>query len=227
MEKSMTFNPTPISKLLVTLFLGFSPTTPIADGYRFLTVVFIAVFFALNNRAMTAIKALTLYGAVFFFTSIANQLDYDFMKNYISIFGVLIILFFLPFFAGKFLIATSDVSSIIVSLEKMKFPKAIVIPLAIVFRYFPAFREDKNNIKMAMKMRGIGFKNPVKYLEYVSIPLMMSAINIGEDISKAAETKCIADPCKKNRYFEVTFSFIDGVYILGVVLLYALGRTYA
>lgn len=64
-------------------------------------------------------------------------------------------LFFLPLLAGKFLIATSDVSSMIVSMEKMRFPKPIIIPIAVMFRYFPAFKDDKKNVKMAMKMRGI------------------------------------------------------------------------
>ncbi len=115
----------------------------------------------------------------------------------------------------------------IVSFEKLKIPRVIVISLSVIFRYFPAFRDDKKNIKMAMKMRGISHKNPVKYLEYVSVPILISATNIADDISKAAETKCIADPCKKVRYKEVRFSYIDIIYIVLIVTITILGRIYA
>ncbi len=109
-------------------------------------------------------------------------------------------------------------------MEKMKFPRAIIIPIAVTFRYFPAFKEDKKNIKRAMKMRGITFKNPLRYFEYVGVPMIISATSIADDISKAAETKCIADPCKKTRYFEVKFGMADVVFVAVILCLHTVGR---
>ncbi len=221
------FNPTPISKFIVTIFLAFNLNAEINEKYTLLTIVLISLFYALNHKVQTAIKSIIFYFFVIFLINNIGQLDIDFIKNYVLIFFVLIKIFFVPFFAGKFLIDTSDVSSLIVSFEKMRFPQVLIIPMAVIFRYFPAFKDDKKNIKMAMKMRGISYKNPVKYLEYVSVPMLISAVNIADDISKAAETKCIADPCKKVRYKEVKFSFIDVIYIAIIVILTVLGRIYA
>ncbi len=221
------FNPTPISKFIVTIFLAFNLTSVINEMYTFLTIVFISLLYALNHRAKTAIKSIIFYLFVVFLLKNISQLNINFIKNYVLIFFVLIKIFFVPFFAGKFLVDTSDVSSLIVSFEKMRFPQVLIIPMAVIFRYFPAFKDDKKNIKMAMKMRGISYKNPIKYLEYVSVPMLISAVNIADDISKAAETKCIADPCKKVRYKEVKFSFIDVIYIAIIVMLTVLGRIYA
>ncbi len=227
MNGAKTFNPTPISKLIVTLFLAFNLTAEISELYSIIIIAVIALFFALNSRAKTAIKSIVFYLVIEFLLKYVGDLDIDFVKNYILIFVVIIKIFFLPFFAGKLLIDTSDVSSLIVSFEKMRFPEVLVIPISVMFRYFPAFRDDKKNIKMAMKMRGVSHKNPIRYLEYVSVPMLISASNIVDDISKAAETKCIADPCKKTRYKEVKFSYIDVVFITIIVVLTVLGRMYA
>ncbi len=227
MKRAELFNPTPISKLAITIFLGFNLTATVNALSQLLVVLFIAVFFALNDRVKTAVKTIVFYAVVAFLLRYASQLNFAFVKNYILTFIIMIKIFFLPFLAGKFLIATSDVSSLIVSFEKMRLPEVMVIPIAVMFRYFPAFKDDNKNIKMAMKMRGITFKNPIKYLEYVSVPLLISAINIADDISKSAETKCIADPCPKTRYREVKFSLVDIVYVVGIVILVFYGRVYA
>ncbi len=227
MNAEKVFNPTPIAKFLMTIFIGLNLTAQINELSQLFVVIFIAVFFALNKRLKTALKTIIFYGVVIFTLRYASLLDVDFVKNYVLTFIIMAKIFFLPFMAGKFLIATSDVSSLIVSFEKMRFPEFLVIPIAVMFRYFPAFKDDKKNIKMAMKMRGISFKNPIKYLEYVSVPMLISAINIADDISKSAETKCIADPCPKTRYRDVAFGIADIVYVVGIVTLIIVGRIYA
>ncbi|PID85715.1 MAG: cobalt ABC transporter permease [Chloroflexi bacterium] len=227
MNAKNAFNPTPISKLLVTIFLAFNLVTDLNEICIVMTIGFIALFFALNNRVRAAIKIVAFYALVIIVSNNAGKLEYAFVKNYVLTIVVAMKLFLLPLLAGKFLIDTSDVSSLIVSFEKMRFPEVMIIPMAVMFRYFPAFKDDRKNIKMAMRMRGITFKNPIRYLEYVSVPLLISATNIADDISKAAETKCIADPCEKTRYFEVKFSLTDAVFMLGILALNILGRVYA
>lgn len=46
------------------------------------------------------------------------------------------------------------------SMDKIKVPQNISIPIAVMFRFFPSFKEEWKNIKMAMKIRGITFKTP-------------------------------------------------------------------
>lgn len=128
-------------------------------------------------------------------------------------------MFYIPYAAGKFLIKTSDVGSIISSMDVLKIPSAISIPVAVMFRFFPSFVEEKNHIKMAMKIRGIETKNPLKYLEYVAVPLLIISSNIADDISKAAETKCIANPIKKTRYIRVGVGVIDFIYAMTMTII--------
>ncbi|ADX24870.1 hypothetical protein SDE12394_07080 [Streptococcus dysgalactiae subsp. equisimilis ATCC 12394] len=104
-------------------------------------------------------------------------------------------------------------------MDVLKIPSAISIPVAVMFRFFPSFVEEKNHIKMAMKIRGIETKNPLKYLEYVAVPLLIISSNIADDISKAAETKCIANPIKKTRYIRVGVGVIDFIYAMTMTII--------
>ena len=137
---------------------------------------------------------------------------------------VIVKFFFLPFMAGKFLIRTSDVGSILTSMDKIKIPKVVSIPIAVMFRFFPSFKEERRNIKLAMRIRGVTPKNPLKYLEYVAIPVITISLNIADDISKSAETKCIAMPCQKVRYNEVKSGLADIVFLSIIVLIEIGGR---
>lgn len=70
-----------------------------------------------------------------------------------------------------------------------------------------------------MKIRGISFKNPVSYMEYIIVPLLVISSNIADDISKAAETKCIENPIKKTRYIAVRLRVIDFVYVALILVI--------
>lgn len=75
---------------------------------------------------------------------------------------------------------------------------------------------------MAMKIRGIKITNPIKYLEYITVPLLIISSTIADDISKAAETKCIGNPIRKTRYVDITIKGMDFVYT-GVLVLLTVG----
>ncbi len=223
--KRSPFNPCPITKLAVTLFLAVTLMYYVHDVFNVAIVLVICLMFALNGRLLTALKTIIFYTVLWLICSFRYDSGGSFLWMILMI-PMMMKIFFLPVLAGKFLVETSDVSSMIVSLEKIHIPRVIVIPIAVMFRYFPAFKDDKRNIKSAMKMRGINFKNPIKYLEYVSVPLLISAVNISDDISKAAETKCISDPCKKTRYNEVRMGFVDFVYVALILGIFIVGQIF-
>ena len=132
-------------------------------------------------------------------------------------------MFYLPFSAGSFFVKTSDVGSIISSIDKIKLTHTVSIPIAVMFRFFPSFREESRNIKLAMRVRGITFKNPSSYIEYVMVPLLVISSNIADDIAKAAETKCIENPIKKTRYVSVKIKTVDFVYVFLMLIMIAGG----
>src|SRR5699024_6252346 len=59
------------------------------------------------------------------------------------------------FVMGYYLISTTTVSEFVAAMERMHIPQKIVIPVSVVFRFFPTVREEYAAIRDAMKMRGI------------------------------------------------------------------------
>lgn len=226
MQVSRKHNPTPAVKLLATLMFSMGLTRPLEDFWNILTILVFAVFFCLNNRCSTGIKAFLFYLPLTLLTDMDDISHWNVLaKICISLFMV-VKMFYLPFLAGKFFIATADVGSIITSMDRIRIPQSVSIPVAVMFRFFPAYRVESANIKLAMKMRGITYRNPFRYLEYVGVPLLIVSSNIAEDISRAAETKCIADPCRKERFTEVRFRTTDALFIALLLLIQAGGRFY-
>ena len=200
------FNPNPISKILAVFLTGLTVMHSINIRFELAIICFIGILFYLNGYKKTLFKLIILW-----FFSTLNPI----LKMFLSI-PIVFRMFLLPFMAASFMIKTSDVGTIILSMNKLKISKNLSIPIAVMFRFFPSFKEEKKNIKMAMRVRGINFKNPIKYIEYVSVPLLIISSNIADDISKAAETKAIENPIAKTRYIRVKIQLIDFVYVLAV-----------
>ncbi|HEN0363718.1 energy-coupling factor transporter transmembrane component T [Streptococcus dysgalactiae] len=217
--KKNSLNPNPITKFFVVGLLGLTVVHLIHPVLEWMVIFVISIMYLMNGLKKEALKNVIIFGVLFLAPNfkILAQLPF-FIKMFFSLIFVLR-MFYIPYAAGKFLIKTSDVGSIISSMDVLKIPSAISIPVAVMFRFFPSFVEEKNHIKMAMKIRGIETKNPLKYLEYVAVPLLIISSNIADDISKAAETKCIANPIKKTRYIRVGVGVIDFIYAMTMTII--------
>lgn len=216
---SSRFNPNPITKFFVVGLLGLTVLNSINHYFEWAIILIISIMFLLNGLKREATKNLILFGLLFFVPNFTIAYRFPILIKMIFALLFVIRMFYIPFAAGKFLVKTSDVGSIISSMDYLKIPSSISIPVAVMFRFFPSFVEERNNIKMAMKIRGIDTKNPLKYLEYVAVPLLIISSNIADDISKAAETKCIASPNQKTRYIRVGVKTIDFVYAFIIVVI--------
>lgn len=216
--KNSKVNPNPISKFIVLILMSFTVTKLIHT--EILMVFVFCIFFFINDHKKFAIKSFLIFLILYYIPNFEIILKFPFLVKIVLGFLLLIRMFYLPYLAGSFLVRTSDVSSIINSLGMIKVPRELSIPLAVMFRFFPSFKEEHYNIKTAMKIRGISKKNIMKYLEYVFVPLIILSANLADDISKAAECKAISNPCKKTRYFEVKFKLVDFIYLILFVILF-------
>ncbi|WP_314795129.1 energy-coupling factor transporter transmembrane component T [Eggerthia catenaformis] len=214
------YNPNPISKLFVSFLLGFAVFYKINAYFEWGIIFLLSLLFYKNGLKKEALKNILFFG---FLSLIVPNIDVIRNMNAIllMIFMLFVVfrMFYIPFSAGSFFIKTSDVGSVISSMDKIKLPRSVSIPIAVMFRFFPSFREESRNIKLAMRIRGITFKNPVSYIEYVIVPLLVISSNISDDIAKAAETKCIENPVKKTRYISVKIKIIDFVYVISILIM--------
>ena len=124
-------------------------------------------------------------------------------------------------------VATTHVNELMSALARMGVPRAVTIPLAVALRYVPAVREDWGFIKDAMRMRGIspspvGFvRDPLRTVDCVYVPLLMSASRASDELSMAAVARGIENPVRRTCYLHIEMRAADyallAVFLLGTV----------
>ncbi|MGP1595107.1 MAG: energy-coupling factor transporter transmembrane component T [Treponema sp.] len=118
---------------------------------------------------------------------------------------------------GSLFIISTRVNEFLSAMHRLRIPKRIVIPLAVMIRYFPAIGEDWQYIKDAMRMRDVsptlaGFlKQPVMTIECIYIPLLTAASKTADELSIAALTRGIENPHPRTCLVQLHFRFADAV----------------
>lgn len=117
--------------------------------------------------------------------------------------------------AGTYAIKTTTVSEWIATFKKLHFPNWLLIPIAVMLRFFPAVKEDYHHIRKAMAFRGIGIspidllKQPGKTFEYILIPLLMNATQVAEDLTVSALTKGLSLPGEHTSIVKLQWTSVD------------------
>jgi energy-coupling factor transport system permease protein len=126
---------------------------------------------------------------------------------------------------GYFLLTTTTVSEFIAVMEKVHLPRQIIIPLSVMFRFFPTIKEESLSINNAMRMRGISFGKSkgslLSLMEYRFVPLFISCVKIGEELSCSALTRGLGSPVKRTNICKIGFGVSDLLYgiLTGITLL--------
>ncbi|MCR4728242.1 MAG: energy-coupling factor transporter transmembrane protein EcfT [Lachnospiraceae bacterium] len=115
------------------------------------------------------------------------------------------------YLCGWYVVRSTSVSEFVTAMERMHFPNVITIPMSVMFRYFPTLKEEYASIHDAMKMREIGqsIKNPFTYIEYILVPIMMSTVQIANDLSAASLTKGLGTGRKRTHICNIGLTPVD------------------
>ena len=116
---------------------------------------------------------------------------------------------------GSYVVSTTTVSEFTAGMQKLHISEKVIIPLSVMFRFFPTLREEFSAINSAMRMRGIsmGGGNVGKMVEYRIVPLMTCAAKIGEDLSAAALTRGLGGEVKRTNNCRIGFHIQDYILI--------------
>ena len=220
----------PLTKMAATILLGFTPLVSMHAHLSWLLVVVFAGIFVLEHHYKAALSALIWYallagiiayadtcmtasgtcvagtcttGAVGAFMAPLIRVMYSFIY--------MLKVFYVPMLAAKWLISTTDVGNMLAALDSIRVPSAISIPLCVMLRFFPAYREDSRAIKQALTMRDITLRHPIMYAERFCVPMLIVSCKLADELAKAAETKGIANPAPKTHYQQCHFHACDGV----------------
>ena len=123
-------------------------------------------------------------------------------------------------------ISTTKVSEFLSAMNRVRAPKKLVIPMAVMLRYIPTIQEDWRYITDAMRMRDVspslaGFlTHPGMTVECIYVPLLMAASKAADDLSVASVTRGIENPNPRTCLVQIKCGISDwGVMAVAVAYL--------
>lgn len=140
------------------------------------------------------------------------------LMNFLSLLSVGIRMMLPCVITGAYAFSTTTMGELISALRRMHVPERVIIPCAVVVRFFPTVQEDYHQIRDAMALRGIAegklalLRHPIQSLEYILMPLLMNGNNVAQDLSVAALTKGIGLPGQHTSMTELHLTVWDFLY---------------
>ena len=215
------FNLDPRTKILLMAVIS---TAEFLYSHRSFMVAVALIPFVLLMTNKQYKQALGFIG-LFILSLIAKEAQSNMHLN--AVFNMMIVLLvglvlrlFPSFAMGAYVISSTKASEFISAMERMHITRKITIPVSVLFRFLPTMSEESRSIKDAIRMREIRFgtkkfwQNPLALVEYRFIPLMISTVKIGDELSAAALTRGLDNPCVHTNITKVGFTYYDAVTLV-------------
>ena len=206
-ERTVRLDPRTKLVLLVSvstaLLVGGSG--PVMDAARVLMLLAPFALLAVSGRIGAAAGLLVAYAASWSLTALAVPLV-EGPLNFAIVASCMIA-------SAYFVFATTTVSEFMAAAERVHAPQWLVIPLSVLFRFFPTLGEEARAVGSAMRMRNLrlGKAGPVSLVEYRLVPLISCAVQIGEDLSAASLTRGLGAPVRRTNICDIGFGAADVV----------------
>ena len=122
-------------------------------------------------------------------------------------------------------LTTTKVNEFLSAMNRVRAPKKLVIPMAVMLRYIPTIQEDWRYIKDAMRMRDVSpslasfLAHPGITVECIYVPLLMAASKAADDLSVASVTRGIENPNPRTCLVQIKCGISDWV-VMAVAVAY-------
>lgn len=187
----------PRTKLFLLIAINVVVMTTGFTGIDYALRVFCAIIPFVCFFIIRKPKAAFVYGAICLAMVFVERFLVPNTTGVASLVIVFTTATFSRFLAGMafayYVFASTTVSEFITAMKRMHMPDALTIPLSVMFRFFPTLAEESSSIRDAMRLRGVGLGGAkgglLSHFEYVIVPLMMSTVRIGDELSAASLTK--------------------------------------
>ena len=230
-----TANLDPRCKLLLLVFLGFFSYMIIGDVTGLLLMVLFGSLIAAGGDGKWAAKMLVAYVIVAYLNTRLKYVTIPGLSVIMSVFGVTILKFLPIIMVGKWVLRTTCMDDLMVSLERAKFPREITIAFAVMFRYIPTLKIEYGMIRNTMKIRGIvdtfwkKIFHPISTMEYILIPLLMRCLKVTDELAASGTTRGLERENVRYSLREVRFGWKEVLVTAGgflvLLTLYVLDHT--
>ena len=200
----------------LTLFLHVSLTTELL-----LVSILLSLYF-LSGKVKSGVRMTAVYAVLVSIDIFVIPIAEGLLLNVLSLVSVGIRMMLPCVISGGYAFSTTTVGEMVCGLRKFHFSETIIIPSVTVIRFFPTIAEDYRQIRNAMTLRGITYRNPMEALEYILIPLLMNSNNVAQDLSVAAMTKGISLPGKHTSMIELKMVWQDWFFMVACTIPFVL-----
>ena len=209
-------NLNPITKILCILAINITITFGVNVIMELVLLACVSGLFMANGKWKKCIH----YDLIFAFLLFGDKCILPAITvPWLSTLACLVFIAFRKLFfcimSADFFVSTTEINVMIASLEKIRVPQVIIIPLAVLVRFFPTVKEEWNHIRAAMRMRNIGtgagqiLLHPIKAMEYMIVPLLFSTVKIGEELAAAALARGLGMHNKRTNLCRVSLNMVD------------------
>ena len=118
---------------------------------------------------------------------------------------------------GVYLVRSTTPSELIEGLRRLRAPDAVVIPLAVMLRFFPTLAEELTAVVQAVSLRRLhtsqwGFlREPLTTVEHIMVPFLVSATQIGDELAASALTRGLGGTRSRTTITDLRFRASDVV----------------
>ena len=181
----MTFRMDPRAKLYLLLLANLMLLFHVGTGAEAAATALCLLLFFLSGKARAGVRLSVLYfGLLAVDLFVVPRVGESVLLNLLSLVSVGVRMMLPCIITGAYAFSTTTVGELTAALRRMHLPESIIIPCAVVVRFFPTVGEDYRHIRAAMALRGIAagrgalLRHPVQSLEYILMPLLMNSIRL-------------------------------------------------
>lgn len=209
--------------MVILLWCNYILLSQVQGILEVITIFLLALLFILADKGKTGVTYLLIFlGMILVDKYVIDQVS-DGVSMVLIFFAVSLRLMLPCIMAGTYLMQTTTVGELTLGLRKLRTPESILIPVIVMVRFLPAIKQDYQHIRDAMKFRGIFLskgdmvKQPVRFFEYIIIPMMMSAGNTAQDLTIASLAKGISRKNKHTSIERIGFNIQD-IFCLTLII---------
>ncbi len=202
--------------LMCVLCAMFAPNL----NFQLALVAFIALLGAAGGKWKFALRGMIVYVWICVFTVWSmGVLTGTWRTMFVAFLGLVHKVYACGILAG-IVITTTKIGEFLSAMAKLRVPKKLTIPLAVMLRYLPTIREDWHYIKDAMRLRDVspslwGFlKSPAMTMNCIYVPLLTAASKAADELSIASVTRGIESSKPRTSLVNIRMWAADWIVIL-------------
>ena len=207
----------PRTKLFLLLLCVLCAMSAPNLTFQFALAALIGLLSALGGKGRYALRGLLVYALICAFTVwCMGRITGTWRTMFVAFLGLVHKVYACGMLAGL-VIATTRVGEFLSAMARLRVPKKLTIPIAVMLRYLPTIREDWHFIKDAMRLRDVsptlaGFlKAPAMTVNCIYVPLLTAASKAADELSIASVTRGIENPKPRTCLVKIRMRAADGL----------------